>query len=210
MSVVTPAPAEAAQEGSRRDRLLRAGLCVVIAAVALVPLLPRRTFRPAPPGWPPYFMTGVASGVPAGSVMLPYPNPGGPYGLPPINDAMGWQAVQNMRFKIIGAYATVAGPDGRARAGTTDLYLPPVSVQVLFDWALYGENSGLAPPPFTQATFAQIRRYCRAWHVATVVVQPTGAMPGALVAYLKAALGPPSARSGGVAVWYDVASRLAR
>jgi hypothetical protein len=200
------APAPVRSQSARLHSLL----CCGLAVVALLPLFPRQTYRPEPTGIPAFFAGGALSSIPSGSVLLPYPNPFGPYGASAFTNSMGWQAEAGMRFKMIGAYAAIPGPGGAANSGTVALYLPPITMQILFDWALYGPTSGFVPPPFSRTTFSDMRAFCRRWHVATIAVQSIGSAPGELMHYLTAALGRAPKEIGGVDVWLDVAGRLDR
>lgn len=79
---------------------------VTTAVVALLPRWPYRSIgaRPAPAE-----RTAALQSVPAGSVVLTYP-----YTAPSTDLAMLWQALDAMRFKLLGSYALRRNPTGVA------------------------------------------------------------------------------------------------
>lgn len=179
---------------------LRGALWLVIAAAALVPLLPRVPYAATPVTTPPVF-TSDHTTIPSGSVVVGYPIPGSIGGVD--DQLMLYQAQGGMRFKIIGARAAAAGPDGRAAQGA-DRFLPPTELQDLLSYAEFGKP---ALPPANPTTYANIRLFLRRYDVSTVVVVPIQGWP-LVDKYLTASLGRPPVLRSGAYVWTDVQQQL--
>jgi hypothetical protein len=204
--------------GRRAPTFLRPGrlasaVCCAIAIVALTPLLPSGAYAQARLPLPRFFSTQglLDRHVPAGSVLLAYPNVQKPtlhFLLPSDTRSMLWQAVSGMRFRIIGAYA--AQPSGSGLGVGNELLLAPKAVQRFFGWALYGPRSiphGRPSPQLPQL----LARFCLRYDVATIVVDPTvGVDPAAVVHYVSRALGSPPQRLGGIDAWFGVDGTLRR
>ncbi len=183
------------------------GTAVVIAVAALVPLFPRLPYPTTATGIPAYFTNDARRGadrIPAGSVVLAYPYP-----YNPDNQAMLWQAVSQIRFRIIGGYSIGPVSRGSSKGTLAPATLEPVSMAGLFNAGLHGSQGGAALPPLDAATLAQLREFCLRYQVSSIVVDPVGVRPEAVVKYLSTALGHPPVRYGGVYAWYHV-QRLAR
>lgn len=88
-------------------RLAIAGLTVV-SAVALVPRWPYRTFPLAVGVHPSESTIGLRT-IPSGDTVLTYPYPTSFF-----DDAMLWQALDHMNFRLLGSYALVPIRDGQA------------------------------------------------------------------------------------------------
>jgi len=182
-------------------RSRRAGAVVVaVALVAVVAsLLPDWPVAVFPATVPSFFSSTASRRIPAGSVALTYPYPAGA-----TNQAMLWQADDDMAFRLVGGYAIVPGADGQA---TFDP-LPPGSEAV--PAALMAAYDGVSPSQevpglsSTPPSPAQVRAFLRANDVHSVLVHPVGADPGAVVRLFTAALGPPDTRTGGVVAWFDL------
>ncbi|HVC26205.1 MAG TPA: hypothetical protein VND23_10640 [Acidimicrobiales bacterium] len=182
---------------SRRPRHAMLALVGALALV-LAPLVPRVPYPWQPTAVPAYITSAQAAAIPRGSVVLTYP-----YDFAPYNDAMLWQALSDMRFRIIGGEATRRGPDG---AGTSSVDpLAPTELQNLFRAALLGSASAVPAPPMSGLGLRRVRTFFTRWHVGTVIVDPVGADPALAVSYLTVALRRAPVVSGGVDVWYHVA-----
>ncbi len=191
-----------------------AAICVAVAIVLALPLVPIRQATNATPVRP-FFTSSSVSAIPSGGVVLVYPYPNPPlasfrvWRIPfagSIDDALVDQAVSGMRFTLIGDYAWRP----LARYGTdTPSPLEPASVEALFSTAFYGFSS-----PAQQALLAKrdltadLRLFLQRYHVDAVVVVPLGADPESVVRHVTAAIGPPT-RTGGVTAWLHVQGRLA-
>jgi len=97
------------------------GLVVVLSIVALVPRWPYRS-QPLSSRYARFAADLVA--IPAGSVVLTYPYP-----TPFSDDAMLWQALTGMRFRLLGGYALIPGARGAPATGPA--VLQPISVESL-------------------------------------------------------------------------------
>ncbi len=92
---------------SSTTRLIeRAGVAAVVLVVllAMAPRLPIREQRLI---WPTTIGTSIAAHVAKGAIVLTYPYP-----MPPLNQAMAWQAESHFSFTLLGGYATVPNPMG--------------------------------------------------------------------------------------------------
>lgn len=184
------------REPSAQRRRLAGRLAAVCLAVGglVVAASPWRTFQVpfatsavVVPRW---FST-QAREVPAGTVVLSVPFPF------PIDGASGpmvWQAVDDMAFRLAGAYAKVPGKTGRSiSAGSV-----PLADEVL------ASLSTRAPgrlPRGTAAQIAALRRALFTWHVDDVVITPGAAHVQRAVTILRAAIGRPPRRQAGAWVW---------
>lgn len=202
----------AGQRGTthRRFSFGRSATCAVVCAAALLPLVPDATYTQSGLPVPQFFYDSSLLGrIPAGSVVLPYPNAQRPtvkiFASPHV-ESMMWQAVTKMHFRIIGAYAVQPYKGGLGLG--SELFDPPAVVQQFFAWALYGSPT-VAEVRATPSSEAALRVLCRREHVSTILVEPgVGAHPGAVVRYVEAALGRPAQTVGGLDAWFDVAAHL--
>ncbi len=186
------------RRGADRQWLLLAG-----ATACLLPLLPSFPYQEVATAVPAYFTGHAVDRIPPGSVVLTYPYP-----YTPDNEAMLWQAVAGMRFRIIGDQAIIPGRGGRTTSAPETL--APPTAEALFLDAMYGTPRIQATvPPLDATTLGQLRAFCARYDVGTVIVDPVGLYPDVAVTYLTAALGVPPERDGGVDVWYHV-DRLSR
>jgi hypothetical protein len=80
-------------------------VAVVVAAAALVPLIPALPYAEAAVDTPAFFTTSAVDSVPGGSVAVVYPVTN-----PVDADSTLWQASAGMRFKMPEAYALVPAP----------------------------------------------------------------------------------------------------
>jgi hypothetical protein len=171
---------------------------VAVTAVCLAPLIPSFPYTEVATGVPAYFTTSAVDRIPSGSVVLAYPYP-----YTPDDQAMLWEAVAGVRFRIIGGQAAVPGVGG----GTTSEpeTLQPTTAEALFLYAMYGTaRIQPRPPPLDATTLGYLREFCTRYDVGTIVVDPIGEHPALAVSFLTDALGAPPEREGGVEVWYDV------
>jgi hypothetical protein len=179
-------------------RRARAGICVAMAVIVLVPLVPRLPYTSTPLGVPAVF-TAKASPVADGDVVLAYPLPVGYEGS---NDqALLWQAEAGMRFKLIGFRGALAGKDHQRLVGA-DVLLPPPEAEDILLWAIYGLPS--PPPPFGVATARAIKTFLVRYHVGDIVIVPWGSGTASALPYFTAALQVAPENFGGAYVWSHV------
>ncbi len=176
-------------------------LPVLVGAVALLPLVPQLPYAGEPIDVPSFYASSAVDHIPRGSVVLAYPYPVGSQLV-----SMLGQVEAGMRFKLIGGYAFVPGPNGRSTFGP-DL-LAPTQVQAIL-YNTYAPSATGPPsdlthyPPLNAGVEANLRTFLTVYHVSAVVVDPIGVNPAGTLRYLSATLGP-GRRSGGVVVWFDV------
>jgi len=200
------APRPSPHPGTARARLAVAS--GVVAAVVLVPMLPRWPYAFASTDQPRYFTSALARQIPSGSTVLAYPYP-----MDPVDFAMLWQVDAGFRFRLIGGYVLTPfrthGPQGVLPGGG---YAPPTLdpplMEILFELGYNGAPKGFAAEYNHPYTYTIMQNFLARYRVGTVVVQPVGADYRLVVDYLSSALGGPPQRSGGVDVWYHVQRQL--
>ncbi len=182
---------------ARATALGRPG-ATLIALCCLVFLVPAGPYPEARTGVPAFFTSRAALRIPEGSVVLAYPYP-----WTPDSQAMLWQAVTGMRFKLLGGDFIHPGPTGTA--DSTPTILDPSYVEALLEFAMVGHDEVPRTPsrPIPAAS-GLIRSFLSRYHVGTIVVDPVGAHPERVVAAFTAALARPPEHRGGVDLWTDV------
>jgi hypothetical protein len=139
---------------------------------------------------PRWFVTAGEQLTP-GTVVLTVPYPSS--GLP---QAMGWQAVAGLRFRLVSGYAIVPGRDGRHSAAAS----PLGGADAVFDTLSFGLAGPVASG--TPAQLAEVRRTLRRWGVGVVVVTPVGRDPAFATAYFTAVYGRAPRWEDGSWAWY--------
>jgi hypothetical protein len=189
---------------SRKHQTVRGAACLVVAAVALVPLAPARPYTSTAVDIPALF-TAKNSPIADGDVVLSFPLPVSYIG--PDDQALLWQAAADMRFKLIGFRGAVPGPGGGPRVDAS-LLIPPLQAEQLLSWALYGAP---ARPPADCATYAAIRTFLARYDVGAVTVVPSaGTQWQTVLAYFTTSLHTAPTNFEGSYVWAHVQSELAR
>ena len=178
------------------------------AVIALLPLVPSGALVAAPLPVPAFFDSAADLGrIPAGSVVLPYPNaqlPATAVAVFPEVRAMLWQATSAFHFKMIGAYAAQTSGNGSLGQGSQLFAAPPI-VQQIFGWGMYGTPAVSRPDTTSAGSLQALRLFCHLHHVSTILVDPTvGADPAEVVSYVSAALGRPPEQVGGVDAWFGI------
>jgi hypothetical protein len=168
---------------ARRSLAFRA-MPLVLAGLALVPLIPRQPFPSMPLGVPSFFTTpALVDQVPYGSVALVAPFA---YDWR-LAVPMLWQSESGMRFRMPEGFAWIPGPS----------YVPTRS-------ALGDAMAGIAKSGSTPAMTPEARRgYAhdlQAWQVRTVIVGPM-ANQDQMVGFFSDLLGHTPNQEGGVYVW---------
>ena len=180
-------------------------LVAAVGAFALVSLLPAwpTPTTPVRVSTPQFFASPAEEQIPAGSIVLTYP-----FAVTPDDQAMLWQEAVLFRWKLVGGYALIPGPNGTVRSRPPAL--PPVRVQEFLAWAELGNSSPhpKTTPALNGRLVADLRLYVRRYGIGTVVFDPVGSRPALALALFDRALGAPT-EIGGVDVWFH-AGRLAR
>jgi hypothetical protein len=180
-----------------------AGGAVAIAIALLVPWLV---------AWPmPFKVESVATPapvqrilatLPANAVVLFYPFPSSK-----LDQALIWQAADDMRFKVVGGRGITAGPGGAAVHGLEASTPPGLLSALSTSYQPYGHLS--LPKPPTQAVIATMRTAMRNWGVTNIVMSGGGRAPAYSRQWLTTVLGAPPHLQNGRWVWTNVASLLA-
>jgi hypothetical protein len=163
---------------------------LALLGASAVTLLPRMPFPTAPVSTPAFFTTAAVDRIGEGDVVLV-----APFSRRPVpTEAMVWQALSGMRFRMPEGYFQGPGP------GRTRIYGPPPSatsalLEEIWSWG--------TAPPLDAGLRARIGAELRAWGVRDVVVGPMGHQE-LMAAVMTSLLGRPPERVGGVALWPDV------
>jgi hypothetical protein len=171
-----------------------AGVVSLALVAALVPVASSYRFPFVVKGGDvPRWFTTAAPRLAAGTVVLTVPYPSS--GLP---QAMGWQAVGGLHFRLVSGYAIVPGRDGRHSAAAS----PLGGADAIFDRLSFG----LAGPEPTgkPAELAEVRSTLRRWGVQVVVVTTVGRDPSYSAAYFTAVLGRPPRVEDGAWAWHGI------
>lgn len=175
-------------------------LVAAVGVIALLPVVPRLPIPSAPAAVPPFFSARQVGVVPQGAVALTFP-----FDLRPHNDAMVWQAVSGMRFRILGGDVYVRRP-----AGVAPWQAKPPGGPVMSALLLAGTKRGGKPPPGNEKTLAAIRQLCTRYRVEVILVDPTAPEGRAVAALFGRALGAQPLVEGKLNVWINVQRDLRR
>ena len=123
-----------------------------------------------------------------------------PYPIRDWSQTMLWQASSGMRFRILGGYATVQGPNGD---GTNVPPLAePASVQEFLVEAQGGVGPAYPTVPPTSVSNGDLCAYLNINLVGAVVYWAAGTDPADVLTLLNSALGVPTNRKDrGVLIW---------
>ena len=162
-------------------------LPLVMAGLALVPLIPRQPFPTMPVGVPSFFTTpALVDQVPSGSVALVAPFA---YDWR-LAVPMLWQSESGMRYRMPEGFAWIPGPS----------YVPHRSA--LGD-AMAGIAKGGSAPVVTSEARIGYARDLHSWQVQTVIVGPM-ANQDQMVRFFSELFGQPPTAEGGVFVWFGL------
>lgn len=181
-----------------RRRAAGVGLPALVAAVALVLLIPAVPFgNVAYNGTPPYFTSSAVRSLPAGSTAVIFPWPSGAFPPPSV-----WQAEAGFRFKMAGGdFLVPQGPQHHVAYSPLLAY----SANSLTATTLTEVADG-KPPAETAVLRSGILSELRAWRVDTVIAVPSYLSNStAAMGFMQWLFGTPSARPAGAVVWYHPA-----
>lgn len=162
-------------------------LAVLTLAAVAVTLLPR-PLPASPVSTPSFFTEGDVKRIPEGSVALVAPFARAQAGAPLV-----WQAEADMRFRMPEGYVLLPGPGGSVVSSP-----PETNVSRVMEAVAVGERPVLDSEA-RRAFTMDLHRL----QVQTVIV---GDMPHSaeMISLFTELLGRPPARTGGVAVWWNV------
>ena len=164
--------------------------CILVAAFALVPLIPRWPYPMKDTSVPTFFRSPAVSEIPYGSTLLTYPFPRSPH-----DQAMLWQVENGVRYRLPGGYLITVGPRGVASFDG----IPSVTEGLLQD-----AYKGYPFPVLTPDLLNQVRQNLTGWQIETIVVISTGRDPAEAVNLFTVALGTPPANVDGSEEWTGV------
>ncbi len=168
------------------DASKRTVTIAVVAVLCLLPIVPRR-LPSAPTAVPSLFTTSAVKAVPAGALTLTFP-----FDESPQNDAMLWQALSDMRFRIFGGDVFTRTPTGTSTQ-VPKVPLPPRLVALL--------TVRLNAHRTKSGDVALLTQFLQTYRVRFVLVDT--AVPGALrfESIALTALGSPSLQVGSIIGW---------
>jgi hypothetical protein len=188
----TPDGARTAWAPARTVAAGLVGLVLVIPWLFSWPL-PFSTSTVTPPSW----VTHNSTRLPSSAVVLFYPFPASH-----LDQALVWQAVSGLKYRIVGGRGIVAGPGGAADHGLTP-GTPEGTMSALT--TSYSPHSHLRlPQPPTPATAQAFRNALRTWGVTNIVMTDEGRKPAYARQWLTDVLGTPPQFENGAWVWNDV------
>ena len=170
----------------KQKRLVAMGSLVAISLVPNVPFASKQI------PWPASLPQTIESVVAPGAVVLPVPFP-----TPSNSEAMAWQAIAHMDFKIVGGYANIADP-GHSHGQRQPIPLPPWHVQEIFSYPKLGSMIPWVPPAQAEA---QLITYLHRYHIGAVAFVGMGPVTSKGYWYLINTIGPPQIVRLGFAIW---------
>jgi hypothetical protein len=175
-----------------RAGLLVAGACALACYLPAFPL----ACAPLPPERG--VLDALRADLPSGAVVLSYP-----YALPPYDEAMLWQALDSMRFTLVGGYVTV--PAGHGGQYWPPLLDPP-SVQEAFELDEIGRPLHYPRPGRSVPSAAALCSFAGRYGVDAVVMRLGRLVPQerAVERSLTDAFGAPLRAGSNVLVWRDL------
>jgi hypothetical protein len=156
------------------------------ALLALITLFPALPYASDTALIPAFFRGGDVRRIPEGSVVLV-----APFSRAFTSDAMMWQSVSGMSFRMPEGYAYRPGPTRN----------PPVTALQTQLGAIY---DGVARPPVTPELLEQMRNELHAMGATAVIVGPEPHVDE-VIALFTGLLGRDPVTTGGVLVWWNVA-----
>jgi hypothetical protein len=165
---------------------------LALGGIVLLSLVPNVPFASQAVPWPTALPATIRSVVPQGSVVLavPFPNPSN-------SEAMAWQAMAGMHYRLIGGYANILDP-GRPYGQRQPPQLAPSHVQQLLGFPKLGY---LLPWISPNTAETQLLTYLARYSVRAVVFQSGGAATSQAYWYLIGTLGQPQVVRPGFAIW---------
>jgi hypothetical protein len=156
---------------------------LLLLAVAFI--VPRVPFKTAAARFP-SDTEAVLNVIPSGSVVLTYP-----FATQLNTEAMSWQAQDEMRFRLIGGYATVLNPDSPDYGVFNQ---PPLARPFVQEYLTAGEQIYANPPAHVDPHRA-LCRFITTYHVTAVIFWNSGSRADTIKRLFVSDLGAPSRMS---------------
>jgi hypothetical protein len=168
----------------------------LLGGIVVLSLLPNAPFASGGVPWASALPATIENTVRPGTVVLTVP-----FATPSSSEAMSWQALDHMEFRIVGGYANIAVP-GQKHGQRQPLPLPPWHVQEVFSIPKLGSFFPYVPPAIAES---QLLVYLRRYSVGAVVFSAMGANTSQGYWYLIDTLGQPQVVRPGFAIWLPTA-----
>ena len=144
----------------------------------------------------------ILATLPANAVVLFYPFPSSK-----LDQALIWQATDDLRFKVVGGRGITAGPGGAAVHGLEASTAPGLLSALSTSYQPYGHLD--LPKQPTTYVIAMMRQAMRNWGVTNIVMSGGGRAPGYSRRWLTRVLEAPPHLQDGRWVWTNVRALLA-
>jgi hypothetical protein len=168
-------------------------VAVLVTIVALIPLIPSWPYASGTLYVPAFITSKAELRIPPGSTVVTYPFPDNP------STPMSWQALDAMRYKLVGGEVISPEPDGRATFYGT--YSDVTAVSLL-------AYTGGKLPPMNSPFIRDVRLDLQVYDAGTVIVAPIGREWPWIVKMYEAALGVAPQHTGGAYVWFHAYESL--
>ena len=164
----------------------------VLAAVSLIPAWPYASWSSPAPG---ALLAALRQHVSSGATVLAYPYPSA------VDDeAMLWQAVLGMDFRLVGAYALNPTPTGAVEPNSPSL--SPAYVQAAFAYyPIETTSPGPALPLLPLVRAVAVRQFLTLNRIDDVVVDRSTPYSAEIEHLLSRSVGAPTFESASVAIW---------
>jgi hypothetical protein len=187
------------------SKAVRAVLVASLGIVVLVPLVPRLPYPVGPPAIPAFFTTTAVNQIPAGSVVVTYPYPEEKY-----NEALLWQAVAGMRFRVLGG--TTFFLPGRNNHSYEDSFPPPAltptGIEQVFEDALLGSaRFHRKVPPSRPIMEKAIQTDIAVYKIRTIIIDPGYRNSLWAANYVTDSVGSPPILIDGVLAWFGLSPK---